>query len=414
MSVSESKPARRYFDNAATSFPKPAVVLEAMVRFATHIGSPGRGAYAEARQAAELVWRCRERLCRLFNGERPENVVFTLNTTDALNLAIKGAVGQRRASQPRRGVHVVTTWMEHNSVLRPTNALAEEGVEQTLVPADPATGVVDPDEVRRAIRPETVLVTVSHASNVTGTIQPVAEIGKACRAAGVMYLVDGAQSAGHLPIDVRAMNIDLLAFPGHKGLMGPQGTGGLYLRPGMEERVRTVREGGTGSSSEQDTQPRSMPDRYEAGSHNTMGIVGLSEAVGWILERGVAALRGHEERLMGVMLEGLLSEEAAPGLRLLGPTEVARRVGVFSVVHESLSPAELSGLLEEPFGVLTRAGLHCAPLAHRTLKTGGGEGAAAGATRLSVGPFLTEADVRYACGALGQICREHRGAPAGV
>ena len=395
------EPRRIYLDNAATSFPKPAAVHAAMARYATEVGaSPGRGAYRESVEGAGLIALCRERLCQLIGAEDPNQIVFTLNTSDALNLAIRGLTLDRLM----RGdpTHVVTTAMDHNSVLRPLNALRRFGLEWTCVPADPETGLVDPAEVLDAVRTDTALVAIVHASNVTGTLQPIAPIGAGCRARGVPLLLDAAQSLGHVPVDVRALGVDLLAFPGHKGLLGPLGTGGLYIRPGLEAQLAPVREGGTGSLSERDEQPTTMPDRYEPGSHNTIGLVGLSEGVAWVLDRGIDRLRAHEERLMQLMLESLPGED--DGLRLLGTGQIDRRVGVFSFVHESLDATTLAALLEQRAGVLARAGLHCAPRAHGsfgTLTTGG-------ACRLSVGPFTTEADCRVACEALHSICREAR------
>jgi len=406
-------PRRIYFDNAATSFPKPSVVHEAMLRYATQVGgTAGRGSYFEAREGARIIRNCRERICNLIGGEDADHVVFTLNTTDALNLAINGVVAQRRLDRPGAAVHLVTTEMDHNSVLRPFNALAETGVEWTCVPCDPVSGLVDPQDIRRAIRPETALVAILHASNVTGCIQPIAEIGVSCREAGVPFLVDAAQSLGHIPVDVGAMHIDLLAFPGHKGLLGPLGTGGLYLRPGMEQLVRPVRTGGTGSRSEQDTQPTDLPDRYEPGSQNALGIAGLAEGVAWITERKSDILE-HERLLRQTMIQGLEEIGAAGpdagsrGLRLLGPQDADNRVGVFSLVHESLAPADIAGVLEQDYGILCRAGLQCAPRAHTALGTRAG----GGALRLSTGPFITLDDVRFACRALGDISSAARPEP---
>jgi cysteine desulfurase family protein len=391
---------RIYLDNAATSFPKPAAVHSAMSRYATELGaSPGRGAYAEAREGGRILTECRELLCRLFGGEDPNHVIFTLNASDALNLAIHGLV--------RPGDHVVTTWLEHNSVLRPLSRLAEtDHVEVTRIECDPVTGMVDPDDIRRAIRPRTRLVVVVHGSNVTGTLQPVGEIGRITRERGIPFLVDAAQSAGHVPLDVQAAGIDLLAFPGHKGLLGPLGTGALYLRPGMEKELRTVREGGTGSASDRDVQPDWLPDRFEPGSHNALGVAGWLEGVRWILERGLDRIREHEERLMRIMLAGLAG---IPGLRVYGPRALAERVGVFSVRLPGFSdPQALSDRLESDFGILTRAGLHCAPLAHRTIGTAD----AGGTTRLSLGPFVTERDVASAVSALGALAQEPQRARA--
>jgi cysteine desulfurase/selenocysteine lyase len=392
---------RLYLDNAATSFPKPPAVLEAMTRYATELGaSPGRGAYAEAREAGRLMNQCRVRLNTLFNGESPDHVVFTLNTSDALNLAIRGLLRLDRADG--RKDHVVTTWLDHNSVLRPFNMLAQlHGVEQTRVECDPQTGLVDPDDVRRAIRPNTRLIAIVHGSNVTGTVQPIRQIGQIARECAVPLLVDAAQTLGHLPIDVQADCIDLLAFPGHKGLLGPLGTGGLYIRPGLEKMMRTVREGGTGSVSEHDTQPDFMPDRFEPGSHNAIGIIGLSEGVQWILDQTIDKLWVHEQSLIKTAIEGL-SAAANMGVRYFGPQGVKHRCGVFSVRIEAFDhPQNLSDMLEKEFGILTRSGIHCAPLAHQTIGTHG----LGGTTRLSFGPFVTTQDARYATDALVQIAQ---------
>lgn len=398
-----------YLDNAATSFPKPRAVYDAMLRYGTEVGaSPGRGQYRASREGAAIIWRCRERLAGLLNAEDPGQIVFTLNTTDALNLAIKGVARQRRLTRPGAPLRIVTTAMDHNSVLRPLDALAAEDVDVVVVPADPVSGLVSPAEVARAIDGWTALVAVNMVSNVGGTIQPIAEIAACCQRAGVPILLDAAQALGHLPVDVRAVGADFVAFPGHKGLLGPQGTGGLYVRPASASLLATTREGGTGSWSESRSQPESMPERFESGSHNTIGIAGLSEAVQWIRDRGVESLRAHELGLIRVMLEGLRGAGCrhpaweAPGggplsaFRLLGPGDAESRVGVFALVHDVLSPAEVAAGLESGFGVLARAGLTCAPLAHETFGTSAG----GGACRLSIGPFVTEANIERALVAL--------------
>ncbi len=401
---------RLYLDNAATSFPKPSVVHQAMMQYATELGaSPGRGGYAEVQEAARLMHQCRERINRLIGGTSPEHVVFTLNTTDSLNLAIRGTLLPHvRAG---RGVHMVTTWLDHNSVLRPFNALCERwGIEQTRVRCDPSTGLVDPDDIRKAIRPETRLIAVVHGSNVTGTLQPVAQIGRIAREHEVPLLVDAAQTVGHVPVDVERDCIDLLAFPGHKGLLGPLGTGALYIRPGLDTQMESVREGGTGSISEQDTQPGFMPDRFECGSHNAIGIIGLSEGVNWILERGIDTVWAHERELIRTMVEGLSDTGDVPGLKLFGPQGVGHRCGVFSVRIEGMDkPQALSDLLERRYGILTRSGIHCAPLAHETFGTHDIEGM----TRFSFGPFLVKQDIKYACDCLAQLCLEQADTPTG-
>ncbi len=385
--------SRIYLDNAATSFPKPPQVLEAMAHFATTLGaSPGRGAYAESREAARLLNECRERICRLLGGASASNVIFTLNASDALNLALHGFL--------RPKDHVVTTWLEHNSILRPLNALVQAGgVEQTRVPCDPQTGLVDPDDLARAVRKNTRLIALAHGSNVAGTLQPLADIADIARARDIRLLVDGAQSVGHVPLDVAALGIDFLAFPGHKGLLGPLGTGGLYIRPGLEAELQPTRQGGTGSVSELDIQPDFLPDRFEPGSHNAIGLIGLSAGVAYVLQEGVQKLWEHEQMLIDVMLEQLSRPIA--GLSWYGPRTREHRCGVFSVrVAGFERPQQLSDVLEERFGLLTRPGLHCAPLAHRTF----GTYEQGGTTRFSFGPFTTRRDVELIGEALCSLC----------
>jgi cysteine desulfurase/selenocysteine lyase len=385
-------PRRLYMDNAATSFPKPAAVTDAMVRYARQLGaSAGRGAYAEAMETAGLIAECRRRVNVLVSGADANQVVFTLNCTDALNLAIKGLV-------PLSGpAHAICTHIDHNSILRPLNALVDQGrIEQTRVPVDPATGLVDPDDVRRAIRPDTKLIAVTHASNVTGTVQPIRELGRIAREHAVPFVVDAAQSAGHVPIDVRADGIDLLAAPGHKGLLGPLGTGFLYVRPGLERTLRPLREGGTGSASEDDRQPTFMPDKFEPGSHNAIGLVGLNEGLRWVAEQTVEKLAAHDLDLVRTFLEGVSDVD---GLTYYGPRGVRDRMGVFSVRIDGYDPHELSSILEAQFGILTRSGIHCAPLAHAAIGTLD----AGGATRFSFGPFLSKQDVKFATDALAEV-----------
>jgi cysteine desulfurase family protein len=381
---------RLYFDNSATSHPKPPVVAAAVLEYfeAVH-ASAGRGAYREAVAAVRLLAECRAAIATLLNCRPDDHVIFTLNGTDALNLAIRALV--------RPGDHVVTTVMDHNSVLRPLSALEmQTGVQWTAVAADPETTLVEPGAIQSAIQANTRLVVVCHASNVTGVVQPIGAIAASCRAQGVPLLVDAAQSAGHVPIDFAALGIDLLAMPGHKGLLGPLGTGVLVIRGGMERQMRTVREGGTGSASELPVQPDALPDRFEAGSHNAPGIAGLLAAVRWLLERGVGVLREHECALCRRMRERL---DAIRRLRWFGPRDVEQRVGVFSVRIDGIDPEQVSAILESQFSVLSRSGLHCAPLAHRTIGTLD----AGGTTRLSFGPFTTLGDIDLAADALARI-----------
>jgi len=412
--------SRLYLDNAATSFPKPPGVYDAMMAYARDIGaSPGRGQYMESREGARLLRQCRERLATLLDHPSPRHIVFTLNTSDALNLAIKGVV---RAARLRTGPHtpirLVTTTMDHNSVLRPFAALAEEGALVVQVEPDRDTGRIDPVALAAALTPDTTLLAINWVSNVTGTIQPVHDIVAIARARGIPTIVDVAQGLGHLPLSLRELGADLVAFPGHKGLLGPQGTGGLAIRPGFENHLATTREGGTGSIAELDSQPESLPERFEAGSHNTIGLVGLSEAVAWLSDRGVASLREHELGLCAMLIDALLVGGATHGrldapqhsksgplseLHLLGSADPHARVGTFSLVHRTLTAPEIATILESHFGILARAGIHCAPLAHRTMGSLD-HATGRGAIRLSLGPFVTKADIARVIEALTAIC----------
>jgi selenocysteine lyase/cysteine desulfurase len=316
--------------------------------------------------------------------------------------------------------------MDHNSVLRPTRTLeARWGgrLRVTRLAGDPETGAIDPPDLRAAITPQTRLVAVSHASNVAGTIQPIAALGAVCRSAAVPFLVDAAQSMGHVPIDFEADAIDLLAFPGHKGLLGPLGTGGLIMRPGMERSIATVREGGTGSRSEHDAQPDELPDKYEPGSHNLPGIAGLLEAVRWIAGQTVERIRAHEIGQIEAFFAGLRGGDAEwpRNIRVLGPSAAHHRIGVICIVIDGVPPGRVSEILEDRFGVLTRSGLHCAPRAHRAMGTDPDSAAPgrAGATRFSFGPFLTEDQVRFAGASVRTIALEFArsgsgAAPTGV
>ncbi len=385
-----------YMDNAATSFPKPRAVIDAMVHYATELGaSAGRGSYAEAIETGALISECRRRLNQLFHGQGEDQFIFTLNCSDALNLAIKGLI------EPGVPNHAICTHADHNSILRPLNAQTDRGwLDQTRVSIDPRDGLIDPDDIADAIRPDTKLIAVTHVSNVTGTIQPIRQIGKIAREHGIPLVVDAAQSAGHLPIDVQADCIDLLAAPGHKGLLGPLGTGFLYIRPGLEKSLRPLREGGTGSISDQDRQPDFLPDKFEPGSHNAIGIVGLNEGLKWIAQQTMEKLAEHNRELVCTFLEGIGNID---GLICHGPAGVQNRSGVFSVSVAGYDPAELSTVLESRFGILTRSGLHCAPLVHAALGTAN----LGGTTRFSFGPFLSPQDVQFATDALSEIA-SHR------
>lgn len=378
-----------YLDNAATSFPKPDTVEAGILHYHRHLGaSAGRGAYPRAVLAGRLLEDTRKLLGKLFNVRKPGQIVFTLNATDALNLAIKGL-------DWRLGDTAVVSTMEHNSVLRPLHALkSRKGIKIVKVKAN-AEGWVNPIDVAKAIDSHTRLVALAHASNVTGTLQPIAEAGDIARRKGVPFLVDAAQSAGALPIDVEAMKIDLLAFPGHKALLGPLGTGGLYIREGLD--LETLREGGTGSQSEQEVQPDFLPDKYEPGSHNALGLAGFKASLEFLAKETVAKVRSHEERLTEQFLEEALKIK---GLTLYGPRDASRQVAVVSVRLGEFAPLELSHRLFERGGLMTRSGLHCSPGAHQTIGT-----YPLGTTRFSFGYFNTPDDIDRVLSVLAQIAK---------
>ena len=371
-----------------------------MNEYALELGVPARGGYAEVSATNRLVNQCRQRICTLIGGVRPEGVIFTLNTTDAMNLAIYGTVRHALQTRPRgQKIHLITTDLDHNSALRPFNALVAEHdgrITQTRLRIDPATGMVNPSDLAQAIVPETLLFATVHASNVTGVIASVAELGGICRQRGVLFLLDAAQSLGHIPLNVESAQVDLLAMAGHKGLLGPTGTGALYIAPGIEQLMSTVREGGTGMRSELEAMPSDLPDRFEPGSHNTIGIAGLNAALGWLLAKGAGVLRAHELALTERMLAGLA---ATPQVTVHGPQEPSRRVGVFTLTSPHIAPQEFGRRLEAEFGILSRSGLHCAPALHAMLGTAG----TSGGTRLSIGPFTTAAHIDAAVAAVHAI-----------
>jgi cysteine desulfurase / selenocysteine lyase len=374
-----------YLDNAATSFPKPEVVYQAMDRFLREAGAnPGRSAHRLAVSAASTVAQVRRLVARFFNAPGPGRVAFTLNATDALNLALKGVL--------KPGDHVVTTSMEHNSVIRPLRKLEAGGVAVTVVAAS-SEGRVAAEDMAAAFIPTTRLVAMTHASNVTGTLQPVTEVGRLCRGRGVRLLVDAAQTAGVYSVDMREMGIDLLAFPGHKGLFGPPGTGGLIVGEGVS--LDTWREGGTGSQSESEQQPKLMPDRLEAGTLNSVGIAGLGAGLRFIEETGRQRIEEHERALVRQLLRGLAE---IPNVALYGPPPGAERASVVSFNLEGWEPQEAAAVLDATFDIQCRAGLHCAALAHRTIDT-----FPAGTVRFSPGYFNTAAEIDAAVEAVRQL-----------
>jgi cysteine desulfurase family protein len=380
-----------YLDNAATSYPKPEEVYRGMESFVRAAGAnPGRGGHRRAVEAEAMIQDTRRLLAQLFGCRRPERVIMAHNATDGLNMAIKGVL--------RRGDHVITSVLEHNSVSRPLNQMEVDGViTLTRLPAN-GRHLLDPDDVARAFTGKTRLVAITHASNVTGTIQPVAAIGRLARERGALLLVDAAQSAGVVPIDVERDLIDLLAFTGHKGLLGPTGTGGLVV--GERAEVAPWREGGTGGDSSSPVQPSEFPHRLEGGTPNVFGIAGLREGIRILLARGVDSVLPHERRLLATFYRALEKPERAQwhGAERALQTDGEGRVGLVSLNLPGYAPAELGAILDERFDIAVRPGLHCAPYAHQHLGT-----FPQGTVRLSVGLLTTEDDMQRAAVAFNEI-----------
>ncbi|HWE40104.1 MAG TPA: aminotransferase class V-fold PLP-dependent enzyme [Isosphaeraceae bacterium] len=378
-----------YLDNAATSFPKPEPVYRAMDEFArTSLANPGRSSHRMATEAQRTIDNARLALDRFFHGEGHKRWAFTMNCTDGLNIAIKGTL--------RPGDHAITTDLEHNSISRPLRALEKAGVI-TLTRVASEDGYINPDDVRKALRPETRLVAMTHAANVLGTVQPVAEVGRIAREADALLLVDAAQSAGVVPIDLRAMPIDLLAFPGHKALYGPTGTGALYVGP--RAHVRPWREGGTGGDSKSEVQPEELPHLLEGGTPNVLGIAGLAAGVEWVASRGEEANRRHEVELLQKVVDW--AEANPDGWKVAGRWDPDTHVGALSLISpdpDVYNPQDVAGSLDGQFNIAVRPGLHCAPYIHRRLGT-----FPDGTLRLSPGPFNTIEDINLFIQAMSEI-----------
>jgi cysteine desulfurase family protein len=373
-----------YFDHAATSWPKPAGMIDAMAHYSGMIGgSPGRSGHRRSLDAGRTILETREALAELFGCSDSLRIAFTKNATEALNIALLGLL--------HPGDHVITSGMEHNSVMRPLRFLETQGVQISVVSCA-GDGMLNPEDVHAAIRPQTRLLVVTHASNVTGTIQPIAELGQIAREHGFLFCVDAAQTAGALPIHVDEMAIDLLAFSGHKSLFGPQGTGGLYIREGIERHLRPLMMGGTGSRSEFEVQPDFMPDKYESGTPNAIGLAGLGAGVRFVLAEGVEAIRRREEGLTERFMKGLASLK---DITVYGPPDAASRAAVVSFNIDGVSPSEASLELDERFGILCRPGLHCAPAAHRTIGT-----FPQGTIRFGFGYFNKDEEISFALEAI--------------
>ena len=362
-----------YLDNAATSFPKPPTVGARMREYVDEVGaSVNRGSYEAAQQAELVTLRLRQRLCALFGFADPSHVILTPGNTWGLNMLLLGAL--------RPGDHVLVSAMEHNAVMRPLTQLAKRRVTFDRIPCD-AEGRLQTDRIEAMLRPNTRLVLLAHASNVSGTVQDAAVVGEICAARGIPFALDAAQTAGHIPLDFAALHLSALSVPAHKGLMGPQGIGALLLRPDFAKTLEPLVSGGTGSVSDSEDIPLYLPDRFEPGTPNLPGIYGWEAALDYLEGITVEAVAAHDRALSARLL-------GVPGVSLIGPDTTEGRVGVFSLDFPGKDNAEIAARLEEEFGILTRCGLHCAPSAHRTLGT-----CPRGTVRLSLGWFNTEADI---------------------
>lgn len=379
-----------YLDNGATTFPKPKVVTDKIMEcYLGYAGNPGRSGHKLAMKMDLEIYETREKICKLINGTEVLNVIFTFNATDSLNLAIKGVLEE--------GDHVITTSMEHNSVLRPLNQLRKDGkIELSIVYAD-EKGYIDPQKIFEALTPNTKMIVTTHMSNVFGTIVDIKAIGDFCKENNILYLVDASQSIGVLDIDVQEMNIDLLAFPGHKALFGPMGTGALYIKEGII--VKPLKEGGTGSYSHSIDQPDIYPDSLESGTPNGVGIIALGKGIDFINEVGIENIRNHEMSLKNHFIELLKDNEDV----ILYGTLDDRQGAVVSLNVKDMDSSEISYILSDEFDIYTRPGFHCAPLAHKTMGT-----EELGAIRFSFGYYNTLEEVEKTVEALLNIIERNK------
>ena len=380
-----------YLDNASTTFPKPKAVPEAMYHYMTRSGSNiNRGCYDRAYAVEELVYETRQMLCSLFGGEDCRNVAFTKNVTESLNVILKGLL--------KPGDHVLVSSMEHNAVMRPLVQLEKQGISFSRIPCR-RDGSLILEEMAPLVKKETRAVVMTHASNVCGTMMPYEQVGAFCRERGLLFIADTAQTAGVWPLDMEHMKIDALAFTGHKGLLGPQGIGGFLLSEKLLPQMESLIAGGTGSISHTEVMPDFMPDRFEAGTMNLPGIVGLHAGLGWIRETGMEQIRSHELALTRQFLEGLKSMDPyEKRLRVVGKKDTEGRTGVVSVQTVRRELAQTAYELDVQYGIMTRVGLHCAPSAHQTLGT-----FPTGTIRFSFGWWNTREEAALALQALDEL-----------
>ena len=379
-----------YFDNASTTFPKPETVPQAVYQYMTTMGSNiNRGGYEQAYQVEEMVYETRRLLCDFFHGTDCKNVVFTKNVTESLNILLKGFL--------KPGDHIMVSAMEHNAVMRPLVQLSKAGIEFSRIPCEP-DGSLCLQRAEALLQDNTKAVVMTHASNVCGALLPIQEVGQFCKCHGLHFIVDSAQTAGVCPIDMQEMQIDALAFTGHKGLLGPQGIGGFLLREDMVLQVEPLLSGGTGSVSHKEEVPEFMPDRFEPGTLNLPGIVGLQQGLLWLKKTGQHNILDHELFLTDRFLKGLIPMEQDKKIRIVGRKTTQGRTGVVSLQTPGKELAQVAYRLDSDYGMMTRVGLHCAPYAHKTLGT-----YPEGTIRFSFGWWNTQDEIEAAIRALGEI-----------
>ena len=379
-----------YFDNAATSYPKPKEVIEAIIDFTENIGaSPGRSGHRLSIEAGRILYQCRDNLAKMFNASDPLRIIFTLNVTEAINMVLKGLL--------HTGDHVITSSMEHNAVMRPLRELEKTGVQVQVIPCY-TDGTLEPEYIEKAIKENTTLIVLNHASNVTGTVLPIRSVGEIARKRNILFLVDTAQTAGACPLDMENDNIDLLAFTGHKGLFGPTGTGGLVIGESVDiHRIAPIKTGGTGSRSESENHPDFLPDLYESGTSNIVGIAGLNAGIRYILKRGIKQIHQQEMSLTNKLILGLMG---IPRVTVYGKENTENRVAVVSFNIQNQSPSDIGLKLDEEYDLMCRVGLHCSPAAHKTIGT-----FPTGTVRFGMSIFNTDGDIEKAVMAVHKIAK---------
>lgn len=381
-----------YLDNASTTFPKPKQVTEAMYQYMTQVGSNiSRGGYSSAYHTEELVYETRQKLAELFNATDCKNVIFTKNITESLNVILKGFL--------KPGDHVITSSMEHNAVMRPLVQLQEKGVSFTRVPCN-VDGTMDIKKLEPCLQQNTKMIVMTNASNVCGTVLPIKEVGRFCHEHDLKFVVDTAQTAGVNAVDMQEMYIDALAFTGHKGLLAPQGIGGFILQENMIDKIEPLIFGGTGSISHTEQVPRFMPDRFEAGTMNLPGIIGLNAGLNWLKDITMEKIKEHELNLTKYFIDGIISLDDE-NIQIAGKKDISGRMGVVSIFIKNKEMAQIAYELDEKYGIMTRVGLHCAPSAHKTLGT-----YPKGTIRFSFGWWNTKEDIDVAIDALANLTKD--------